>query len=261
MTTAGACARQPIPASCAVSSHSHLPISHRADTCCIWCAGGWPEVRTLLLLKLWAVLFPASDRKHAVLSPAALLIGSYLANCRPSQPYHLATGAAAYFRSHMSIPHAAAHSCGSEPWRSRHRLCDADQPEMHAMSAQHRHAHRTGLMQCAHNIHCSTAMAQVHEKPFTTTAGVAMIFKMVHSVPCMLFYAAASACPYLCAIIALLHTQACSCVSWAWTMLPLHSASCPKFSPLPTPSSAVPCLPPSPAISFITCQNLSDWGA
>lgn len=50
-------------------------------------------MRTLLLLHLLAILFPASDRKHPVLAPAALLVGVYLANCRVSHSSHIAKGA------------------------------------------------------------------------------------------------------------------------------------------------------------------------
>lgn len=54
--------------------------------------GGWPSVQTLLLLKLFILLFPASDRKHSVLTPASVLIGAYLTNCHIAERHHLATG-------------------------------------------------------------------------------------------------------------------------------------------------------------------------
>ncbi|KAK9802968.1 hypothetical protein WJX73_000915 [Symbiochloris irregularis] len=54
--------------------------------------GGWPSVQTLLLLRLFILLFPASDRKHSVLTPAAVLIGAYLTNCHISERHHIATG-------------------------------------------------------------------------------------------------------------------------------------------------------------------------
>ena len=41
----------------------------------------WPGARQLLLLKLWSTVFPASDRRHPVLTPAALLVGAHLALC------------------------------------------------------------------------------------------------------------------------------------------------------------------------------------
>ena len=51
---------------------------------CFWSADGesaWPNQGQLLLLKLWATVFPASDKRHSVLTPAMLLIGSHLALC------------------------------------------------------------------------------------------------------------------------------------------------------------------------------------
>ena len=41
----------------------------------------WPPARTLLLLRLFSIIFPASDFRHPVLTPAALLLGQYLAHC------------------------------------------------------------------------------------------------------------------------------------------------------------------------------------
>jgi nucleolar protein 14 len=41
----------------------------------------WPPARTLSLLRLFTLMFPASDFRHAVLTPAALLLGQYLAHC------------------------------------------------------------------------------------------------------------------------------------------------------------------------------------
>ena len=58
-------------------------------------AGGsaWPGARGLLLLKLWATLFPASDRRHAVLTPAALIVGACLAMCPLACASDVAQGA------------------------------------------------------------------------------------------------------------------------------------------------------------------------
>lgn len=53
----------------------------------------WPGARVLLLLKLWATVFPASDRRHAVLTPAALLAGACLALCPLARPSDVAQGA------------------------------------------------------------------------------------------------------------------------------------------------------------------------
>jgi len=41
----------------------------------------WPHPRTFLLLRLFHLLFPTSDFKHAVLTPSSLLIGEMLALC------------------------------------------------------------------------------------------------------------------------------------------------------------------------------------
>ncbi|DBA90017.1 TPA: hypothetical protein ACH3X2_004286 [Trebouxia sp. C0005] len=43
--------------------------------------GGWPGARDVLVLKLWATVFPVSDRRHPVTTPLALLTSSYLALC------------------------------------------------------------------------------------------------------------------------------------------------------------------------------------
>ena len=40
--------------------------------------GGWPSQRQMLLLKLWATIFQASDRRHPVITPACLTIGACL---------------------------------------------------------------------------------------------------------------------------------------------------------------------------------------
>lgn len=53
----------------------------------------WPGARGLLLLKLWATLFPASDRRHAVLTPAALILGACLAMCPLARAADIAQGA------------------------------------------------------------------------------------------------------------------------------------------------------------------------
>ncbi len=42
----------------------------------------WPSTRALLLLKLWARLYPVSDRRHPILTPAAILVSAHLALCR-----------------------------------------------------------------------------------------------------------------------------------------------------------------------------------
>ena len=60
-----------------------------------------PGARGLLLLKLWATLFPASDRRHAVLTPAALIVGACLAMCPLARAADVAQGAGACARDCM----------------------------------------------------------------------------------------------------------------------------------------------------------------
>jgi nucleolar protein 14 len=54
--------------------------------------GPWPRPATLCLLRLYAQLFPASDRRHPVLTPAALLAGAALTGCPLARPAHAASG-------------------------------------------------------------------------------------------------------------------------------------------------------------------------
>ncbi|CAI5998190.1 unnamed protein product [Closterium sp. NIES-64] len=44
-------------------------------------AGAWPTARTLLLLRLWALIFPSSDFRHPVMTPVSLLLGQFLSCC------------------------------------------------------------------------------------------------------------------------------------------------------------------------------------
>lgn len=53
----------------------------------------WPGARQLLLLRLWATVFPASDWRHPVLTPAALLAGAHLALCPLTCARDVAQGA------------------------------------------------------------------------------------------------------------------------------------------------------------------------
>ncbi|KAL2940753.1 Nucleolar protein 14 [Bienertia sinuspersici] len=41
----------------------------------------WPSLKTLLLLRLWSMIFPCSDFRHAVMTPATLLMSEYLMRC------------------------------------------------------------------------------------------------------------------------------------------------------------------------------------
>lgn len=55
-------------------------------------AKAWPVPRTLALLKLFSTVFPVSDKRHAVLTPASLLITSALANCPLARGRDVGTG-------------------------------------------------------------------------------------------------------------------------------------------------------------------------
>ena len=52
----------------------------------------WPSTRALLLLKLWATLYPVSDRRHPVLTPAAILVSAHLALCRLTSASDISCG-------------------------------------------------------------------------------------------------------------------------------------------------------------------------
>ena len=52
----------------------------------------WPAPRTLLLLRLFSLMFPASDFRHPVLAGAALLLGQYLARCEVRSSRDAAVG-------------------------------------------------------------------------------------------------------------------------------------------------------------------------
>lgn len=41
----------------------------------------WPSLKTLFLLRLWSMIFPCSDFRHAVMTPAILLMCEYLMRC------------------------------------------------------------------------------------------------------------------------------------------------------------------------------------
>ncbi|XP_073055033.1 uncharacterized protein [Primulina eburnea] len=41
----------------------------------------WPSLKTLFLLRLWSMIFPCSDFRHAVMTPATLLMSEYLTRC------------------------------------------------------------------------------------------------------------------------------------------------------------------------------------
>ncbi|KAL4651002.1 hypothetical protein ACB092_01G127300 [Castanea dentata] len=41
----------------------------------------WPFSKTLFLLRLWSMMFPCSDFRHVVMTPAILLMCEYLMRC------------------------------------------------------------------------------------------------------------------------------------------------------------------------------------
>ncbi|KAJ0037512.1 hypothetical protein Pint_23460 [Pistacia integerrima] len=41
----------------------------------------WPSLKTLILLRLWSMIFPCSDFRHVVMTPAILLMCEYLMRC------------------------------------------------------------------------------------------------------------------------------------------------------------------------------------
>lgn len=43
--------------------------------------GCWPSLKTLSLLRLWSMIFPCSDFRHVVMTPALLLMCEYLMRC------------------------------------------------------------------------------------------------------------------------------------------------------------------------------------
>ncbi|KAK9815549.1 hypothetical protein WJX72_005610 [[Myrmecia] bisecta] len=67
-------------------------------------AGAWPGPRALMLLKLWATVFPVSDRRHPVATPAALLASAYLALCTVTSRADIAQG---LFLSSLALHMAA----------------------------------------------------------------------------------------------------------------------------------------------------------
>ncbi|XP_020093914.1 nucleolar protein 14 [Ananas comosus] len=42
----------------------------------------WPSLKTLLLLRLWSLIFPCSDFRHVVMTPTLVLMCEYLMRCR-----------------------------------------------------------------------------------------------------------------------------------------------------------------------------------
>ncbi|KAG8634316.1 nucleolar protein 14 isoform X2 [Manihot esculenta] len=54
--------------------------------------GAWPSVKTLCLLQLWSMIFPCSDFRHVVMTPAILLMCEYLTRCPITSGRDVAVG-------------------------------------------------------------------------------------------------------------------------------------------------------------------------
>ncbi|CAH8257556.1 unnamed protein product [Arabidopsis lyrata] len=54
--------------------------------------GCWPSLKTLFLLRLWSMIFPCSDFRHAVMTPSILLMCEYLMRCPISSGRDIAIG-------------------------------------------------------------------------------------------------------------------------------------------------------------------------
>ncbi|XP_010415534.1 PREDICTED: nucleolar protein 14-like isoform X4 [Camelina sativa] len=54
--------------------------------------GCWPSLKTLFLLRLWSMIFPCSDFRHAVMTPSILLMCEYLLRCPISSGRDIAIG-------------------------------------------------------------------------------------------------------------------------------------------------------------------------
>ncbi|KAK1551874.1 hypothetical protein Q3G72_006333 [Acer saccharum] len=54
--------------------------------------GCWPSLKTLFLLRLWSMIFPCSDFRHVVMTPAILLMCEYLMRCPITSGRDIAIG-------------------------------------------------------------------------------------------------------------------------------------------------------------------------
>lgn len=52
----------------------------------------WPSLKTLFLLRLWSMIFPCSDFRHVVMTPAILLMSEYLMRCPITSGQDIAIG-------------------------------------------------------------------------------------------------------------------------------------------------------------------------
>lgn len=89
-------------------------------------ASAWPTPRTLLLLKLWATVFPTTDKRHPVLTPATLLATGALTLCPLARPFQVALGL--YLSSLAVHMHSQARRYVPEPLNYAVALLDTVLP-------------------------------------------------------------------------------------------------------------------------------------
>ncbi|KAL2233489.1 UNVERIFIED_CONTAM: Nucleolar protein 14 [Sesamum indicum] len=79
---AAICARQRL---LRTRTHFCEDVRHTGKSC-------WPSLKTLFLLRLWSMIFPCSDFRHAVMTPAILLMSEYLMRCPITSGRDIAIG-------------------------------------------------------------------------------------------------------------------------------------------------------------------------
>ncbi|KAL0446980.1 UNVERIFIED_CONTAM: Nucleolar complex protein 14 [Sesamum latifolium] len=79
---AAICARQRL---LRTRTHFCEDVKHTGKSC-------WPSLKTLFLLRLWSMIFPCSDFRHAVMTPAILLMSEYLMRCPVTSGRDIAIG-------------------------------------------------------------------------------------------------------------------------------------------------------------------------
>ncbi|XP_051148566.1 uncharacterized protein LOC127263530 [Andrographis paniculata] len=78
----------------ALCARQRLFSTHKQFCLCIKDTGKtcWPSVKTLFLLRLWSLIFPCSDFRHAVTTPAILLMSEYIMRCPATSGRDIAIG-------------------------------------------------------------------------------------------------------------------------------------------------------------------------
>ncbi|RYR75698.1 hypothetical protein Ahy_A01g000272 [Arachis hypogaea] len=73
--------------------YSCMPVLHGLkSTILVAESSSWPSTKTLFLLRLWSMIFPCSDFRHPVMTPAILLMCEYLMRCRIVSGQDIAIG-------------------------------------------------------------------------------------------------------------------------------------------------------------------------